>query len=166
VPPRVGSALDYLCATIVALAVFALPISIVLLAKGYDPAWFVLGFVLGVLLSAAALARLVAVRGGRPSAKETVALFAGVGALTWVTAFIALSAVLSIVWSSTRCIGNLAGWIGTIGALVIYSSGGGWSLARGRSTAFFVMPGAVVVGAIWLLLTWRFLPAGAGICND
>lgn len=166
---RVGSALDHLAAALVALAVFALPISIIALAKGASGTanpWFIFGFILGCLLTGAALTRLVAARGGLPRLGETFAFLAGIGILTWVTAALGLYTVLSIVWSSSRCTGNTAGWAGTIGALVVYTVAGGWSLGRRGSIAFFVMPGAVVAAAIWTALTWRYLPAGPGVCND
>jgi hypothetical protein len=162
---RLGrAALDFAAAAIVGLALFAIPISIALLATGYAHPGLVGGFVVACLLTAAALKRLVAVRDGVLG--ETVGYLIAVGVATWVAAALSAYAIAVVLLSRSSCTGDAAGNAGAIGAVLIYTLASGCALSRKSWIAIGVMPAAIVAAALWALLMATYLPALPGCYND
>jgi len=156
-------ALDFLAGVIVALAIFALPISIILFATGHGHAELVGLFVVACLVTLAAVARFAAVRG-----RAALGLVAGAGLIAWGAALIAGFVVLADRMDSNTCTGNGAGLAGDIGAIAIYAAVGGWSLTQRRSLklALIVLPAAAVLGLTCAGLVWHYGPVMPGCYND
>lgn len=163
-PPRVGSALDHLAAAIVALAVFALPISFIFLATGHHENWFVVSLSLATVLALAALIRLVSSHGGRARTGETLALIVGASAVTWIVGFMAAALGYGLIINSGVCGSGRADAIALIGGVVVYGAVGGWSLS-GDGPRFIVGPSVgVVLGVASMLITLAANPASHGYC--
>jgi hypothetical protein len=160
------AALDFVVAAIVALAFFAIPILLGVFATGHGNPRLVGWFVVACLLTAAALKRLIIVRGGRPALGETVGFLLGVGAATWVAAAISTYAFLVVILSRSSCTGDTAQLAGAIGAVLIYTLASGWSLSRKSWIALGVMPAGIVAAVLWALLMAIYLPATPGCYND
>src|SRR5579859_4740819 len=145
------AALDYVASVILALAIFALPISIAVIATGHGHGQLVIGFALACLLTTAALVRFVVARGDDLGLGSALRLLAGAGVVAWAVAVAAGVFVLGVQMSSSRCTGNGAGVVGEIGAIGIYAIAGGWALTQRRSPklAMIVLPAAALAGVIF-----------------
>jgi hypothetical protein len=165
VESRVGSALDQLAATVVALAVFALPLSLIFLTHNRRERWFVLSFVLGCVLAGAAFSRLVASRGRRGSLGGTLVLLVGTGAVTWMTGFFAVVTGYLILINSSLCGDAPATGLAYIGAVVVYAIVGSWSLTGSGLRAVLGPSVGVVLGIAWALVTLAVVPGGHGYCE-
>jgi hypothetical protein len=159
--PRVGSALDYLSAAIVALAVFALPISLIALTTGHGDWRLLVSFLLAGVVAVAAVVRLVA---GTDWPSRLAAVIA-MAAVTWPGGFVAFFIGFSIHISHSLCGQGPASGIGEIGAVVIYAAVGGWALT-GSGPRFFLGPSAgAALGIAWALVAQATLPGGHGYCQ-
>ncbi len=159
----VRAVLDFLAGAILAFAVLALPVSLVEIGVGHTNRWLILSFVLGCLLTVLAVIRFVGARAGSRPLREMLLLLVVTGMTTWgAGAFVGSIAVWAIVFS---CPSSTARWVGPIGALVVYGTAGGWSLAQRRAIAIAVLPVAVVAAFIWLLLVFNVLLPAPGVCN-
>jgi len=142
--PRVGSALDFLAATIVALAVFVLPL--VLWHGTSSPS----GVLLACVLAAGAVVWLV----HGPKWPSRLAALIGAGVVTFVGAIVAF---LLAAWIMEKA--SICGWsldwfeVGLYGAPVIYAAIGGWALKGRVGVRFFLGPPAgAVLGIAWVLV--------------
>jgi hypothetical protein len=163
---RRANPLDYLAAAIVGLALFAVPISIGLLATSHTSPRVILVFALECLLTPPALVQLVMARGGRSRLGETLGYLLAVGIASWMAAAIGTYVYLVVVLGSSKCGDAEAGKVGLIGAIALYILASGGSLSRKGSRAFFVMPAAVALAAAWMLLMWAAFPGVPGCYND
>jgi hypothetical protein len=159
-------ALDYLAAAIVGLAIFAVPISIGLITTSHISSRIVVVFVLECLLTPPALFQLVRARGGRSNLGETLGYLLAVGVTAWVAAAIGVYVTLVVIFNSSKCGSDSAGWAGLIGALAVYIPASAWSLRRNGAAAFFAMPAAVGIALAWGLLMWAAFPGIPGCYND
>jgi hypothetical protein len=165
-PSRVGSALDQLAAAVVALAVFALPISLIVLAKSSDSPAFLVAFAVGWPLAGIAVYRVVRTRRRLGSWAETLGILTGASLATWLVAVFAVLAGYSIQINSSLCGGGAAAAIGWIGGLGVYAAGSAWALTRSRSlTAVWGMPVAVLLGVTSALVALAVIPGGHGYCE-
>lgn len=161
-PPRVGSALDHLAAAIVALAVFALPISCIVAATGHDDPLFLLSLGLGFVVTSGAVVRLVA----GPDWPSALAAVVGAGVVTWGIGFFAFLIGYDIKISQSLCGGGGGGALMSVGALVIYAIVGSWALTGTGGPRFFLGPSlGAVLGIAWVLTCATVLPGGHGYCE-
>lgn len=161
-PPRAGSALDFLAATMVALAVFALPISFIFLTTGHYDSWLLISLPLACLVACTAAARLVA----GPGWPSKLAAVMAAGAVTWLGGFIAFFIGYSILINHSLCGHAPATAIAYIGAVAVYGAVGGWSLAGSGGPRFFLGPSAgAALGIAWALVALAVIPGGHGYCE-
>jgi hypothetical protein len=161
-PSRVGSALDHLAAAIVALAVFALPISFMALTTGHHDPWFLIGFALACLLAGAAVLHIVA----GPGWPSMLAAIIGMGAVTWLGGVIAAMFGYGIEIDHGLCGHAPATSVAFAGAVVVYAVVAGWSLAGSGGPRFFLGPSAGAALAIaWALASLAVIPGGHGYCE-
>ena len=167
--PGPALALDFLAAAVVALAVFALPLS-ALYAGTNSPNRFYcdVGLPLECLLAAGAIVWLV--RG--PDWPAKLAAFLGAAAVTWVGALLAAGlglAIVGVVDSGASCHTTARFWgvVAFVGPIVIYTVVAAWAL-RGRiGPRFFLGPAAgAVLGIAWFVVIFALTRhAQPGFCG-
>ncbi len=161
-PPRVGSALDYLAAATVAVAVFALPISFIVFATGHHDPSLLVSFALGCIVVGAAVHRMAA----GPGWPGVLAAIIGMGVVTWVGGVIAAILGYSIEIGQSLCGHAPATTVAFGGAVVVYAAVAGWSVAGPSVPRFFLGPSAgAALGVAWALVALAILPGGHGYCE-
>ena len=163
--PRVGIAIDYLAAAFVTLALFALPVWVIVLAGHDHSGWLLVAVALGALAVSPALLRVVRGRHLLSTPGKNVSLLLGAAVLTWVAAAFTSLVAYAIEINASLCGGGTAATAALIGGFAVFAAVGTWALTSPRFVLMWAMPLAPALGFAWSLLSLAVIPGGHGYCE-